>query len=416
MKILYKMSYVFPTSKITKKVLFISIPIVLIGITFGLLWLHSIWGGPLQNIDLFKMLHPSVMMFTFLTLFIMGVSYTLVPTFWGYKSDPLYAFTTIALLLLGEVMAIIFHVSQLNAVLGVLVSSIGLLAYAIYIITKVRLVNQVFYYSDLFILISLITLIFISFYRIYLSVLNGSPYILGDYLYDHLIISGFILPFIYGVSTRTMKFKFTYIDRDILGVSFYIYLIGNTYGIINLFFRIYEGLNILPLLYTLSAIFYGYSYNIFELSPGEEYARRMKIRDWIRYKFFTRHISIAGMWLYLGYILLIIYVFYGSIGSSTSLLLWDASLHSITIGFIGNFIVAYGGIMLPPIILRRASYKSLGYHTYLLLNTALILRVAIDIFPIPRHPILSMIHYILILLAIGSFIYMMRNLFIEESK
>jgi len=54
----------------------------------------------------------------------------------------------------------------------------------------------------------------------------------------------------------------------------------------------------------------------------------MSERDWRRYLYFRRHINMGGAWLLISHILLLLYTLYGD------RYLWDAGLHSLTLGFI----------------------------------------------------------------------------------
>ncbi|HIE36916.1 TPA: hypothetical protein EYP83_02010 [Candidatus Geothermarchaeota archaeon] len=142
----------------------------------------------------------------------------------------------------------------------------------------------------------------------------------------------------------------------------------------------------------------------------------MRERDWIRYRYFTRHLNMAGLWLYTSYILLIIYLAIPSILPSPDILIWDASLHSLTLGFIGNFIYAYGGIMLPPIILRKPAYRNLSYTPMIMLNTAVLLRIITDLINIFKGSYMAILHTSLIIASLTYFIIMLTRLFNEEVK
>ena len=410
------MSYTFPASRVAKNILLLIIPSAILGVLAGFFWLHMIWGFPIPDTTFYISIHPTLMFYLVLLPFIMGVAYTLLPTFWNYRASFDIAMITVTLVIIGESVNLLLLYLGVGIPYLTFISLFGAGIFTLYILGKIRFNNEVFKYADAFILLSMLSLLSILVYRAFHIIEYGTSIILNLYNYDHLFLSGFILSLIFGVSVRTMKFKFTFVEGGKLRYSFALHSLGVLMLILSLAFNMQIFFRLASLFFLGSVAVYAYAYNIFERYPGEEYARRMKSRDWIRYRYFTRHVNASGVWLLTSYILLFIYLNLPVDVLIPRLYLWDASLHSLTLGFIVNFIYAYGGIMLPPIILRKAAYKSLRYEPMIFINIALALRVAVDLIPEAAHQILSFIHMILVFISLGFFIVMMRNLFREEVK
>jgi len=410
------MSYTFPASRVAKNVLILIVPSAVLGVLAGFFWLHMIWGVPFPNTSFFISIHSTVMFYLVLLPFIMGVAYTLLPTFWNYKASFDVAMLTVTMVVLGESVSLLMLYLDIGLPYMALISIFGAGAFTIYIISKIRFNNEVFKYADAFILLSMISLLSILIYRSLFIIERGTYVILNEYRYDHLFLTGFILSLIFGVSVRTMKFKYTFVEGRKLRYSFILHSIGVAMLVLSIALDMWILFRLSSLFFLGSVAVYAYAYNIFERSPGEDYARRMKSRDWIRYRYFTRHVNASGIWLLTSYVFLFLYLNPPIDIMVPRLYLWDASLHSLTLGFIVNFIYAYGGIMLPPIILRKAAYKSLRYEPMIFINIALILRVAVDLIPNAAHQLLSLIHTALVLLSFGFFLIMMKNLFKEEVK
>ncbi len=410
------MSYTFPASRVAKNVLIIIIPWAILGVLAGFFWLHMIWGIPIPNTSFFISIHSTIMFYLVLLPFIMGVAYTLLPTFWNYKASFKMAMATVSLVILGESLTLLALYLDLGLPYINYISIFGAGVFTIYILSRIRFNNEVFKYADAFILLSMVSLLSILIYRSYYILALDTPIILNRYDYVHLFLSGFVLSLIFGVSVRTMKFKFTFVEGRKLRYSFYLHAFGVSMLILSLMLDNQLFFRLASTLFLGSIAVYSYVYNIFERNPGEEYAKRMKSREWIRYRYFTRHLNASGIWLITSYILLFIYLNSPFELMIPNLYLWDASLHSLTLGFIVNFIYAYGGIMLPPIILRKAAYKSLRYEPMIFINLALAIRFAVDIIPQAAHQFISFIHMILVLISMAFFMVMMRDLFREEVK
>ncbi len=399
-------SHPFQTSRATLMILWLAISLLLYGVTIGLYWLIGFWGGVATGWETLYPLHPSMMLGTVSTLFVMGVAYTLLPTFWGRLPERRYAYPGLAMFLAGESLLIVSVSIGMPIYESVYLSLAGVAIFIYAILRIVRFDNEIFTYSDLYIATALVILPIYYINRVYRVFSGSTPLITGDPATHHLLITGFILPMIIGVSTRTMKFKFTFVDRRWMAYSYLSFLLGLTLLVPTWVLGVNQPIWIYPVIFAV--VFYSYAYNVFELRPGKPYEDRMKERDWIRYIFFRRHVNMGGLWLLTGYTLLMLYLT-GPYPVEPRFL-WDASTHSIMLGFTANYVVAYAGIMLPPITLRKAPYKALKPYTLIALNTAVALRVATDFIPLLRSELMAWIHASLIYLAVTLFAVMMINL------
>ncbi len=397
----------FPTSRITMSILLLTAPLLIYGVYVGMMWLANFWGLAPVDTRIIPT-HPSTMLYPVLTLFVMGVAYTLLPGFWGYRPSRAVASISIALFLVGEAGALLLYLLGSPAPHPLVLGFLGVLVYASYIASRVRLRYPVFTYADLYILLSIAMLLLVYGYRLWIAFDRGLVFPTGLDSYHLAVILGFAAPMIYGVSVRTMKFKFTVVDNRLLAPSLLLHLAG----LAALLLDMTGSRPPSPLAMTLllgSSTLYALAYNVFEHRPGKPYEDRMSQRDWKRYLYFRRHINMGGAWLLAGHLLLLLY----SLGGDRYL--WDAGLHSLTLGFIANYIVAYAGVMLPPITVRRAPYKALNPIPLALLNIGVALRVAVDLYQPLRAMQAAHIHAMLIYLAYAAFIATMIMLYKEDT-
>jgi len=397
----------FPTSRLTMSILVITAPLLIYGVYVGMGWLANFWASTPVDASLLPT-HPSTMLYPVLTLFVMGVAYTLLPGFWGYRPSRVVALASTILFLAGELGALSLYLLRSQSPHPLIIGFIGVVIYAAYIASRVRLRYPVFTYADLYIVLSIAMLITVYGFRLWTAYTRGQVFPTGLDTYHLAVLLGFAAPMIYGVSVRTMKFKFTVVDNRLLAPSLLLHAAGLATLLPDmLMYRPPPTLS-LTLLLGSSAL-YAVAYNVFEHRPGKPYEDRMSERDWRRYLYFRRHINMGGAWLLISHILLLLYTLYGD------RYLWDAGLHSLTLGFIANYIVAYAGVMLPPITIRKASYKALNPLPLILLNTGLILRVAADLSPGLRMMQMAHLHAMMIYLAYAAFLATMLMLYRERS-
>ncbi|GBC71036.1 hypothetical protein HRbin02_00813 [Candidatus Calditenuaceae archaeon HR02] len=145
------------------------------------------------------------------------------------------------------------------------------------------------------------------------------------------------------------------------------------------------------------------------VKSGEQYAR-MRERDRVRYLYFSALYRVASIWLLAGCLL--------SASSSVSLLLahplWytlrDAYIHSIAIGFIGNMILAYAPILMPGLMSARIPYAGLTLYPAALLNAGNVLRVSWFLAGSPGTPLATIAISALYLGGIVMALRMMHSL------
>ncbi len=389
----------FPTSRVVAIGFTISISIGLVGVLFGVGWLQSFLGrAPASSL---YGLHWILMIYGFLNIFIVGVSSTLHPLFFIKKPSPKHSLPVLTILTIGEVLITISYLNYLNPVIGLTIMIIANLIYAAYIISILNLSNPYFYYGDLLSLTGFIAYP-ITLLLGLMQLINGSPTNTQIY-YPLILLYSYAIPVIFGVMVRLIKFKFSKINLTASKATFYSYILG----LITLYIGYAIGganpLIIASILILIASIGQIYAVNMFEHTVEEPYRSRLKEGDWRKYIFFTRHLNTGAIWLILSSITLIIFSLNTSLGLIPGqIYLWDMAIHSLTIGFIGNIIVAYAGYMLPSIVYRKYAYRSLSQIPLILLNTGNALRIAGDTFRIlnimepytPHSGILILLAYI----------------------
>ncbi|GBC75154.1 hypothetical protein HRbin06_00468 [archaeon HR06] len=137
---------------------------------------------------------------------------------------------------------------------------------------------------------------------------------------------------------------------------FLVYLITNLLFLFYYFFP-------LKIIFTLASLTFFIAISIMLVTEGS----LLRILQ----RHLTHHLFIAYFWGILGSILLIIY-------SLTELRLYDAFIHSLSLGFIGTMILAHAPIIaLAALGLRK---KKNSYLPLILLTLANILRITTDLF------------------------------------
>ena len=338
-----------------------------VGTTFGVLWLFSLWRIGSYSSVIF--LHPEIQIFGFLTLFIAGVSFLLIPRF---KNKSLkrtkLAVTSVSLVIAGNISWILG--SRNLVFLGDVLLLLGVLMFAFITLETLGKPSGVLKEAEPFMILSVILLVVASLLKLYIQ--NQaviSPYWIAGFM--NLALLGFPVSMIYGVMVRTIHFRVGVIlRRRLVRLAF----ILHTAAIVLSIYRILSGdtSNLeASILFLIAGLTLCIAVDAFKrITHGELFARMIE-RDKVRYIYFSAVFVIAFTWLIAGLVFNVIY--------NTQILhgfgFRDAAIHSLTVGFIGNTIMAYAPILLPPLIKGKTPYRNLSPTPVYLINLGNVWRV-----------------------------------------
>ena len=175
---------------------------------------------------------------------------------------------------------------------------------------------------------------------------------------------------IYGVMIRTIHFRLgVVLRRKLVVFAFLLQLIAITTAIYVAISGSYPSLP--AILFLLAGVLLAVGLDAFKRITSGELYKRMNERDRVRYLYFSKVFIIAFIWLFVG---LILNVLYGA-GFLRLFSFRDAFIHSITVGFIANTIMAYAPIILPPLLTGKTPYKGLNAGPAYLLNLGNLWRI-----------------------------------------
>lgn len=349
-----------------------------IGVFLGMLWLLGFLGG-LWILGGYP-LHWFTIVYGFLGIFVSGVSSVLHRLFYGGE----FSRATGAAIILMGIGTSIYLIGLIQPslitvyILGLAIILLGSIIYLGYFVSIYKLNNPFFRYGDIFSLIGFIgfpVTIALTLHSIY------GDWPTGYMVYMPLLsLYGFPIPIIYGVMTRLIKFKFSPLDLRASMLSLATYIPGLALLYIGLYTGGETPLTLAGIFLTLSALLHIKAVDMMEHEVEEPYRSRMKEGDWRKYIYFTRHLNTAALWLVAATILLALYpTLSTAVEGARRIYLWDMMIHSLTVGFIGNIILAYAGYMLPHLIKRKYAYRSLSLVPYAHLNAGNLLRISGDI-------------------------------------
>ncbi len=339
--------------------------LVFVGTIFGILWLLSLWGIGMYPKIIF--LHADIQIFGFLALFIAGVSFLLIPRFKNKRFRHVrLAFAAVVLIISGNATWLLDNGLVL---VGNFLVLLGSLIFTIITVETLGKPRGVLKEAEPFLFLSPISLTATLFIKLYNTAVQSLYWISG---FLNLAILGFPISMIYGVMVRTLHFRIGVIFRRKAALmafvthlaavilSIYETLLGNVKSFSS------------SLLFLIAGITLCISIDAFKRITSDGLFNRMVERDRERYLYFSKVFIIAFVWLLAG---LFFNVMYNS-GVFARFSFRDAAIHSLTIGFIGNTIMAYSPIILPPLISGRIPYRGLKLLPIYSINLGNLWRVA----------------------------------------
>ncbi|MEM1956575.1 MAG: hypothetical protein QXN44_07580 [Candidatus Caldarchaeum sp.] len=322
--------------------------LALAGTLMGVIRLMS-YGLPVRLSEFF-LLHPDLQAFGFLLLFILGVSYALIPRFKNKtQSNTTNFIIIVSTIFAGNLVKMLYDVR-----IGDFIILIACSAYAVWILIIVGKPAGFFWVSDSFIILSPVCLVAAAV----LKIIYPYPWTVPRFL--DLVLLGFPSAMVFGVVMRTVRFR---LEANYRRKTAALCLVSFATA----FVLIFSSELLRKLLLLLSGVLLLLAVDFHKVKTN---VSGLAERDAVRYRYFTVVFTVAGLWLLAG----LVFNFLQSLSSGFAFR--DAYIHSIAIGFLGNMIMAYAPILLPPLISMKTPYKGLSLAPAILLNLGNSWRVA----------------------------------------
>ncbi len=338
-----------------------------LGTLIGALWLTAMSGFSLPfGLEALFPKHPYLQLYGFVYLFIMGVSYNLIPRFKNKTISPKYAaYLALALFIAGLAVSIVLRL------LGHLLLLVAGILHLLIIANLVRKPKGYLAITEYYFLVSAFFLPF----SLAIMVMKEAQGSLGFSLEIlHLSLLGFPALMIFGVELRTIHFRLAKLRKVESSVALIFLVLANVLSGLSSVVA-YGSLTMISFVFSLIAgLLFLRSLQIFENLPAV-IASRMTERDKKRYVYFTRSIRFASLWLIAGIA--------AGLMTATSLVYLqkvpfafrDSFIHSLSVGFLGSTIVGYAPILLPSILSGHAPYKRLNLLPLYLLSVGNLIRM-----------------------------------------
>jgi MFS family permease len=306
------------------------------------------------------LVHPDLQLFGFVAIFIIGVSYGLVPRFKNKPAPPLPFFLLlVSLVFVGNLL----RLTGLGAVVGDIIVLIGFIGYTALTIVILGRPRGFFWVSDVFISLSPILLTVTSAARLFLQ----QPW--PDMRFVELALLGFPTAMIVGVAMRTVRFRLgANYHRGFAVVCLFSYLAA----LLLLPFQQRYLQDIRRAIFLSSGIFFLASVDIAKPLKNGFKETEMNQRDRIRHRYFTTYFTTAAAWFAAALTLALlqgVWPFFR-----------DGFIHSMAVGFIANTIMAYAPILMPALMSGRAAVRGLSYAPHILINSGNLWRIGASMF------------------------------------
>jgi len=343
-----------------------------LGTLIGALWLTAMSGFSVPfGLEVLFPKHPYLQIYGFVYLFIMGVSYNLIPRFKNKSISPKYApYLALALFIAGLAVSII---SRLSGYLLLLIAGILHLFIVSNLVRKPQgylAITEYYFLASAF---------FLPFSLAVMAVKEAQGTFGFSLEILHLSLLGFPTLMIFGVELRTMHFRLAKLRESESSAALILLILANVLSGLSSIIM-YGPLTLISFICSLiAALLFLRSLQIFENLPAI-IVNRMTERDKKRYVYFTRSIRFASLWLIAatatGLMAATLLVYLQQVPFAFK----DSFIHSLSVGFLGSTIVGYAPILLPSILSGHAPYKGLSLLPLYLLSAGNLIRVVGSIY------------------------------------
>jgi hypothetical protein len=381
-----------------------------LGTLIGTVWLTAMSGFSLPfGLEVLFPKHPYLQLYGFVYLFIMGVSYNLIPRFKNKAISPKHApYLALALFITG------LAVSTVSRLLGYLVFLIAGILHLFIVANLVRKPQGYLAITEYYFLASAFFLPF-SFAVMALREAQGTFGFSLEVL--HLSLLGFPALMIFGVELRTIHFRLAKLRRAESSAALIFLVLANALSSLSSIIA-HDSLTPISFVFSLIAgLLFLRSLRIFENLPPV-IVSRMSERDKRRYVYFTRSIRFASSWLIAGTAAGLMAATSPVYLQQVPFVFRDSFIHSLSVGFLGSTIVGYAPILLPSILSGHAPYKGLSLLPLYLLSIGNLIRIVGSIATEGRFAgfWLTVLAGPLILLAMAYFMLTVHRLRGEKTR
>ncbi|MDG6998262.1 MAG: hypothetical protein JRN15_04015 [Nitrososphaerota archaeon] len=356
--------------------------------------------------------HPYLQIFGFLSEFVMGVGYSLIPLF---KSRPMsheklgylaYFTITIAnvLLFISTLDSSSYPILAKSAAILILISSI---IFAMQSLELLRTQGKLLGEAEPFMILSIVSFFILSLDFLFVQFSVIREQVFSTY-FLYLSLLGFVGSMIFGVMLKTIAFRLTTYRKNLAKWTFLLQAAAVATISLSALIQINWLTELSALLFLGASITIIFTARIFERSKkllpfGAKASMPNRIQSYTD----ASEIS-AAVWLVLGCITGIAFL----ISGQSSFLVRDSFIHVIAIGFIGSTIIGYAPVLLPGVLTSRGPREKLSLWPLILLNAGLVFRVAGNSYAIALGsslPLWESISGVLIMASILTFGYFLHS-------
>ena len=317
-------------------------------------------------------LHKMLQMDGFLTLFIMGIGYMIVPRFRNIQlASVKLAYVSFLLILASLIFRFIQTVDDdKNLLIWTMISRLsGVIIFLIIVFWTLRVRPKLLGLSDYFITLSLVTLLTVNMIE-----LSGYGY--ANSLTNIQLWLLFPVLMIFGIEYKTLPSFLGFIrPRKTSAIASLVFI--SICIIIGLVSVIDMNIPLLPIIFNItlfvSALTFASAIYAFGGFDNREILRLIQGEKKARYNFTVIHVKVSFLFLFIGIAIAILFSIVGQY-----FVFYDLVIHSIAIGFIGLTMALYLPLMLPPIIGKIIHFTNFNKIPLLLIILSLSIRAVGD--------------------------------------
>ncbi len=379
-----------------------------IGAVFGALWMMAI-SATIPAVALTTS-HPLLMLYGFVYAFVLSVASLLVPRFRNLNPEwhaELRLFSVIAVAAGALIRSFSGQGTPISTA-ALLISAAGAASIGFLVLRTIGLPRGPLGASDPLMQLSVAVMVLTLVLHAFLEHSGAAPFMTPGLL--NLSLFGAVGSMVFAVGIKTVHFRIDLkLRREMWWWIASLQVTGSALSAV----AVLSGDRVIELLGTVAfgaaLVLWVHSVDALRVvRSGVQYSR-MNERDRKRYQYFVVHFVTAVLWALSSSLFSVLY----SLSSLTSGILWyglrDAAIHSFTVGFVGNVILAYAPIMLPGLLTGRTPYVGLSFWPAAYLNVGNALRTFWFLTGIggPAIPLLASALY---LASIAHALFMMHNL------
>ena len=317
-------------------------------------------------------LHKMLQMDGFLTLFIMGIGYMIVPRFRNIQlASVKLAYVSFLLILASLILRFIQTVDDdKNLLIWTMISRLsGVIIFLIIVFWTLRVRPKLLGLSDYFITLSLVTLLTVNMIE-----LSGYGY--ANSLTNIQLWLLFPVLMIFGIEYKTLPSFLGFIrPRKTSAIASLVFI--SICIIIGLVSVIDMDIPLLSIIFNVtlfvSALTFASAIYAFGGFDNREILRLIQGEKKARYNFTVIHVKVSFLFLFIGIVIAILFSIVGQY-----FVFYDLVIHSIAIGFIGLTMALYLPLMLPPIIGKIIHFTNFNKIPLLLIILSLSIRAVGD--------------------------------------